>query len=75
MLTASSFLNALYYLPIVWRAFLKPSPDGKTGLKEAPWPCVVALSATAALTVFLFFFPDLFLGLAERVVSLARGAP
>ena len=75
ILTVSSLLNALYYLPIVWRAFLKPTPDGATGFKEAPWPCVVAIAATAALTVFFFFFPDVFLGLAENVVRLGRGAP
>jgi multicomponent Na+:H+ antiporter subunit D len=75
ILTVSSLLNALYYLPIVWRAFLKPTPDGATGFKEAPWPCVVAFAATAALTVFFFFFPDVFLGLAENVVRLGRGAP
>jgi hypothetical protein len=34
---------------------------------------VVALAATAALTVLLFFFPDTFLALAEGVAGAAGG--
>lgn len=37
---------------------------------EAPWPILVALSATAALTLLLFFFPALALSLAEQAVAL-----
>ena len=51
--------NAGYFLPIVYRAFFcEPAGDGhghKSG--EAPWPIVVALTATAAGTVLMFFFP------------------
>jgi len=75
VLVASTMLNAAYFLPIVWRAWFRPSPDGETGWKEAPWPCVVALSATALLTIGLFLFPGLVLGLAHGVVRAAGGAP
>ncbi|MFV1958662.1 MAG: proton-conducting transporter membrane subunit [Planctomycetota bacterium] len=71
----STMLNAAYYLPIVWRAFFRPSPEGERGLREAPLACVLALSATALLTVGLFFQPDVLLDLARGVVHLARSAP
>ncbi len=73
VLIASTLLNAAYYLPIVWRAFFRPSPDGAEGWKEAPWLCLVALGTTAALTVLLFFFPEALIRLAEGVVE-QRGA-
>ena len=76
VLVVSALLNAAYFLPIVWRAFFKPSPEGEAaGLQEAPWPCVVALSVTAALTVLLFFFPDTFVDLAATVAGYPGGAP
>ena len=37
---------------------------------EAPWPIVVALTATAGLTVLLFFFPDMALNLARQMAGL-----
>lgn len=73
VLVVSTLLNGAYFLPIVWRAFFRPSPDGETGWKEAPWPCVVALSATALLTIGLFFFPGVVLDLARGVVTAAGG--
>jgi multicomponent Na+:H+ antiporter subunit D len=63
----STILNAGYFLPIVYRAFFcEPADDGhdhKSG--EAPWPIVVALTATAAGTVLMFFFPDVPFALAK----------
>lgn len=74
VLGASALLNAAYFLPIVWRAFFKPLPEGaSTGWKEAPWPCVVALAVTAAGTVALFFFPGPLEELARQIVG--RHAP
>ena len=73
-LVASTMLNAGYFLPIVWRAFFKPSPDGEKGMKEAPWPMVVALGSTALLTILFFVFPDVVLDLARAVVEAAGGA-
>jgi multicomponent Na+:H+ antiporter subunit D len=63
----STILNAAYFLPIVYRAFFcEPADDGnvhKSG--EAPWPIVVALTATATGTVLMFFFPDVPFALAK----------
>ena len=81
VLFLSTILNAAYFLPIVWRAFFvaPPSADpsgvgAQPGIKEAPWPCVVALSATACLTLLLFFFPQVVLELATDAVAAATGA-
>ncbi len=73
VLIASTMLNAAYFLPIIWRAFWKSSPPGESGFCEAPWPCVVALTITALLTIALFFRPDVILELARGVVSMATG--
>ena len=70
VLGTSALLNAAYFLPIVWRAFFKPLPEGApTGRQEAPWPCVVALAATALLTIALFLFPDGLLHLAQEAAG------
>jgi multicomponent Na+:H+ antiporter subunit D len=64
---ASTLLNAAYFVPIVHRAWFADGmrPAGEHGAREtrehrdhgeAPWPCVAALIATAALTVLLFLF-------------------
>jgi len=72
---ASTVLNAAYFLPIVYRAFGKrPAaiPAGHHDHGEAPLPIVAALSVTAAGSIVLFFFPDVFLSLASQLVG---GAP
>ncbi|MCA8959758.1 MAG: monovalent cation/H+ antiporter subunit D family protein [Planctomycetes bacterium] len=66
---ASSLLNAAYFLPIVYRAFFRSPPADDAHHGEAPWPILVALSITAASAVALFFWPDLFLDLANQLPS------
>ncbi len=72
IIVLSTILNASYFLPIVWRAFFA-APEAGHGvspsmtLGEAPWPIVLALSATALGTVALFFFPSIPLDLAQLV--------
>jgi multicomponent Na+:H+ antiporter subunit D len=64
----STLLNAAYFLPIVHRAFFrKEAADGHATHGEAPLSSVVALVATAALTVALFFYSDVLLALAGQV--------
>ncbi len=62
VLLASSLLNALYFLPIIARAFFPagaaPAPPAAAGIAEAPWPIVAALSVTALGTIVLFFYPQ-----------------
>jgi len=66
VIAASTLLNAGYFIPIVYRAFLREPPTLDQAHGEAPWTMVVALVATAALTILLFFFADV-------PISLARG--
>ncbi|MGZ8254706.1 MAG: proton-conducting transporter transmembrane domain-containing protein [Burkholderiaceae bacterium] len=70
IIVGSTLLNAGYFLPIVYRAFFRPSSDGQ-GYQEAPLPMVIALVVTATGTVLLFFWPDVPLALARQM--LGRG--
>jgi multicomponent Na+:H+ antiporter subunit D len=65
VLVVSTLLNAGYFLPIVYAAFFRPLPAGSHEHGEAPLSSVAALTLTAALTVALFFRPDLPLVLAQ----------
>ncbi|HEX9885685.1 MAG TPA: proton-conducting transporter membrane subunit, partial [Longimicrobiales bacterium] len=84
VLVLSTLLNAAYFVPIVYVAFLGREPGREEGGPhgrghddhpdhgEAPWPIVLALSMTAALTILLFFFPELPLALAESLAGMRR---
>ncbi len=63
----SSFLNAAYFLPIVYKAFFCTEEESKFENKvaEAPIFCWLPPVITAAMSVVLFFFPWLFLGFAN----------
>jgi multicomponent Na+:H+ antiporter subunit D len=65
VISASTLLNAGYFLPIVYRAFFNEGNGETHG--EAPWTMVAALVATAALTVAMFFWADLPLALARSL--------
>ena len=55
---ASTLLNIAYLLPIPFRAFFMPRPDGAaTPPREAPLPCLVAIVVTATGCVLFFFVP------------------
>lgn len=67
LLLASSLLNAIYFLPIVFRAFFSgdTAPTGEVNMAEAPVWCVVPPVVTAVCSVALFFFPGIFIRLAQ----------
>jgi len=69
VITASTLLNAGYFLPIVYRAFFVPAAPGEPVHGDAPWPMVAAMAGTATLTVLMFFFADLPVMLATRLAS------
>jgi multicomponent Na+:H+ antiporter subunit D len=71
VILASTLLNAAYFLPVVYAAFLKPEVLGSHAHEhgEAPLPIVLALVTTAAATILLFLFPGPALELATRLVS------
>ncbi len=66
-IVVSTVLNALYLLPIVWRAYARPATGPEHG--EAPWPAVAALAATGIGTVLLFLFPAVPYELARMAVE------
>ena len=69
VIIVSTLLNAGYFLPVVYRAFRRPDGKGAAAIKEAPWPMVAALTATAVLTVLLFLFP----GVPWRLAQMTLG--
>lgn len=66
ILLLSSLLNIAYLLPIPVRAFFGKAKEGHavTGVKEAPAACLAAMIVTSLACLALFFYPDLFYGLA-----------
>ncbi len=71
VLLGSSLLNAAYFLPIVYRAFINPPPEGTVnGIKEAPIYCLGPICVTAAASLALFFFNGVFLQLAQQALGL-----
>ena len=73
VLLLSTLLNAGYFIPIVYAAFFKKEthvPEHPHG--EAPWIMVVALTTTAALTLVLFFWPQIPLYLAAQLPGVGR---
>lgn len=80
VLAASTILNACYFMPIVYVAFMKePKPDphhhghSSTGIHEAPVFAVVPLVLTAIGTVLIFFYPSFFLEIINIVVANVTG--
>ncbi len=71
VIVLSTLLNAGYFLPIVYRAFFVAPPADPHGHPhgEAPLLMVIALTATAAATVLLFFFSDVPLALARQMIT------
>ena len=70
VIVVSTLLNAGYFLPIIYRAFWVPGDnDAAHAHGEAPWPMVVSLVVTAALTISLFFYPDVPYRLASMLVA------
>ena len=53
---ASTVLNAAYFLPIVFLAWFGREAEDAKAHGEAPWPAVLALTTTAALTILFFLF-------------------
>lgn len=70
VILVSTLLNAGYFLPIIHRAFFRPAQDDQhhhSGHGEAPLPMVIAIVLTASGTVAAFFFPEIFLNLAQGI--------
>ena len=68
VIVVSTLMNAGYFLPIVYRAFLRPAPAADSH-GEAPFAMVVALCVTATLTVVFFFYSELPLRFARALIG------
>ena len=68
VLMASSLLSVAYLLPIPVRAFVKRGPAAGSGIAEAPRPCVLAITITAAGCFALFWYAERWLKLMEQLV-------
>ncbi len=71
VIALSTLLNAAYFAPIVYRAFLRPPAQAAAAHGEAPVPMVAALCVTAAATLALFLYPGPLLALARLVGRMA----
>lgn len=65
----SSFLNACYFFPIIYRAFFKDAcpDDSEDGVKEAPLFCVIPPVLTGIASILLFFNYDIFTEIIKGV--------
>ena len=52
---ASGLLNAAYFLPILYSAWIR-RPDEQDQHGEAPWPILIAITATALMTLAFFVY-------------------
>lgn len=74
VLLVSSFLNAFYFLPIVYNGFFGKSEedgDGPVKIKEANLCCVIPLMITAGISIVLFFYPTIFINLIKVGLGLS----
>ncbi len=71
VLLLSSFLNAVYFLPVVFKGFFAPvcSQGVNSQYNEAPAMCLYPLAITALISVGLFFYPDLFRDLIQLSIG------
>lgn len=66
-LMVSSLLNIAYLLPIPIQGFFGgDNQDKDVEIKEAPWPCLVAIIIAAAGSIALFFAPDYLYDLVSK---------
>ncbi|MSO99424.1 MAG: monovalent cation/H+ antiporter subunit D family protein [Rhodospirillaceae bacterium] len=77
VIIVSALLNVIYLISIPARAFFRPLPKSETTLserassiKEAPLPCLIAISITVSGAVALFFYGD---RIALLLAPLGRG--
>lgn len=74
VLLVSSFLNAFYFLSIVYKGFFGKSEEEVDGvpvkIKEANLCLVIPLMITAAISIVLFFYPTIFVNLINVGLGL-----
>ncbi|MDA1353470.1 MAG: monovalent cation/H+ antiporter subunit D family protein [bacterium] len=68
----SSFLNACYFLPIVYKAFFCTDSESQyeDKINEAPLACIIPPVITACVTIALFIYPNLVINLVESAMGV-----
>lgn len=76
VLLFSSFLNACYFMPVVYKAFFCSPEESmfEPGVQEAPFFCAAPLVITALISVLLLLYPQPFFQLATMMVRSLTGA-
>jgi len=72
VLMLSSLLSMTYLLPVPLRAFFSKPIAGEElpeGIKEAPWPCLLAIAITSASILLLFFFSGPILAMLQLIFT------
>ncbi|MCP3873942.1 MAG: monovalent cation/H+ antiporter subunit D family protein [Desulfobacteraceae bacterium] len=73
VLLLSSFLNAFYFLPIIYKGFFGKSEeegDGPVKIQEANLCLLIPLMFTAFISIVLFFYPTVFVKLINIGLGL-----
>lgn len=74
VLMVSTLLNIAYLLPIPIRGFFPGNEQQQSsGIKEAPWPMLIALSVTATGCLVLFFYPQPLYQIASAIAQNSGG--
>ena len=68
VLMISTLLNIWYLLSIPVYAFFAPETSNYKKVKEAPWPCLLAMAVAAVGCIIMFFYPDPVYILAEEAI-------
>ena len=66
----STLLNAAYFLPILYAAWLQEADADSQPHGEAPLPAVIATVTTAGLTIAFFFFQGPVVTLASQMMGV-----
>jgi multicomponent Na+:H+ antiporter subunit D len=72
LILLSSFLNAIYFMPILISAFLKESPEQKNQLQKDPLPktMVISMVFLAIAMLVVGYFPQTIMHIIEAAVGL-----
>ena len=71
VLLSSTLLNAAYFAPVTYKAFLGKRPEGEPyeGIKEAPMAMVIPLMIAAVISVIIGIWPDFMMTFVNLVTK------
>ena len=64
----SSFLAAMYLLPVVFEAFKKDEEDALFRVKRVPLSMAFSIFVTTSISVLLFFYSDVITSIIFRAI-------